>query len=280
MKPLFERLTPAAGASFVRWFTRKKAFEFKWHYHSEYELTYIVRSRGARYVGDHIGPYEDGDFVLLGSDLPHTWCSDEVGSSTNTAFVIQFSSSLLGPEMARIPEMKYIGRLLQSSSRGIVFPPSTRWRKAMERIVREKGLSSLIGLLCLLEELARCRARKFLASVNYSPKLTRDNETRFADAHRFILQNYCSPLRLEQVARVANLSSSAFSRSFTRMTGKPFQNFVTELRIGHACELLSSGSLTITEIAYASGFENLSNFNRRFRDLKGMTPTEFRVHFR
>ncbi|MDA8744781.1 AraC family transcriptional regulator [Rubripirellula amarantea] len=290
MKPAFEKLVPPAGESF-RCFDRSElTAPAKWHRHPEIELTYVPRGSGSRIVGDHIGSFTDRDLVLVGSQLPHTWASDEYLGQTydrHHAIVTQFHPDFLGPEFFACGEMTQIFGLLERSKRGLWFPSEVALSVGakLARLIEGVGAIRLIMLLSILDELAGCESASLLAtrgfrlSVGATPSNKR--ETRIQTVCDHIGDRLGDPeLTLSGLAEMVDMNQSAFTRFFKQSTGRTPSAYISELRIGLACRLLSDTDDTVLSISHQSGFSNLSNFNRRFQQLRKMTPREYRSRFR
>lgn len=282
MKASVERVSPGAAASFLCRRRTDPRFGFYWHVHPEIELTLIVRSRGRRFVGDSIEPYEDGDLVLLGPDLPHTWDSDPRRKGPHDAVFCQFSESFLGPEFLRAPEMAPVRRLIAKAAQGLRFTGRTQKAVArrMDGMERLQGLSRLAALLEVLHQLAGSREARPLSSREFSPTLRRGDADRIDRVCRFLNERCTDRITLAEAAAAAHLSVPAFSRFFRRRTGRTLVAYLNELRTGLACRELIESDRSVSDIAFDSGFNNLSNFNRRFLEIKGMSPREFRRQFR
>ncbi|QDV86223.1 AraC family transcriptional regulator [Planctomycetes bacterium TBK1r] len=290
MKPSYEKLVPSSGESF-RCFDRSALRSpVKWHRHPEVELTYIAKGSGSRIVGDHIGSYGDHDLVLSGSQLPHTWASDEYRGQPydrHAAIVLQFHPDFLGPDFFSCVEMEVIARLLERAKRGLWFPDDVAVEvgRRMEALITAVGPSRLIGLLSILDRLSRCNAAKTLASEHYrylAVGVANDAmETRIQTICDHIAGNLSDPdLSHHELADLADMNPSAFSRFFKQSTGRTVSAYINELRIGLACRLLCDSNAAVVSICHQAGFSNLSNFNRRFRQLRQMTPREYRTRFR
>jgi AraC-like DNA-binding protein len=278
MKARLERLSPGAAASFLCRRRRDPRFPFAWHFHPEFELTFIVRSRGQRFVGDSIADYEDGDLVLLGPNLPHTWDSDPRRRGPHEAVFCQFPATFLGPDFFKAPELLPVRRLLDRSAQGLRFTGRTQKEVAtrMEGIDALQGPARLLALLEILATLSCSRDARALSSREFAPPPRRADAERIDRVCRHLADRFTGPVPLGEAARVAHLSVPAFSRFFKRRTGKTLVGYLNELRVGRACRELIETERPISRIAFDSGFNNLSNFNRRFCDLKGMSPREFR----
>lgn len=283
MEASYERVETPPDASWSWYILRRTAFRFGWHFHREVELTLITRGTGQRYIGDSVETYEPGDLVLIGSELPHTYASEPRGHRhTQEAVVAQFDPQFLGATLFARPEFAAIDRLLARAQRGLVFTG----RSASDVARQFRGLGSLpgasrtIALLSVLTALADATpAPRDLASPGFHPTLDRASRERIDNVCRFLSRSYAAPVSLSETAAVAHMTPAAFSRFFTRTLGRTFTTYLTELRIAAACRLLLDTELSIAEVANRSGYGNLSNFNRKFRQLKHLTPREFRAAY-
>ncbi len=282
MKARIERISADSASSFLCRRRTDDRFGFYWHFHPQIELTYIVRSRGRRFVGDSIETYEDGDLVLLGPDLPHTWHSDPRRRGRHEAVFCQFSRDFLGKAFIESPELAGVDRLLDRSRRGLRFTGRTEKAvgRKMEGLDRIGGLPRLWGLLEILDLLARSREARPLSGRRFVPSLRHGDAERIDRVCRFLNERCLERVTLSEAAGVAHLSIPAFSRLFRRTTGKTLVDYLNELRTGLACRELIETERPISDIAFGSGFHNLSNFNRRFRAQKGLSPREYRRAFR
>jgi len=281
MQAVFEKIGDP-GYSLVARRREDSAFAFCWHFHPEFELTYIVASRGQRFAGDSIEEYRDGDLVLLGPNLPHTWMSRESGrKSRHVALYAQFLEHFGGDAFLSRPELAPIRNLFKRAAQGLAFNPTIqkRARPMMEDLHAATGLQRLLKLLEVLDLLAHSKGARPLSSARFAPSLKRSDEKRIDAVCRYIHENVSESIAQTDAARCAHLSVSAFSRFFKKTMGRTFTAYVNGLRVGQACGRLIESDKSIAEIAFASGFENLSNFNRRFRQLKDVSPREFRRRF-
>jgi AraC-like DNA-binding protein len=281
MQAALEHIPHSTEASFLVKQRDDRRFDFWWHFHPECELNFIEHSRGRRLVGDAIAEYDDGDLVLIGPDVPHAWSSHADGHvRRHRSIVVQFLPGFLGEEFLRRSELTAIARLLERSRRGLQFvgPVQQRVGRQIQELPRMQGMSRLLVLLSILDELAAAEARP-LASAGYVPNLHQGNIRRVNEVLAFIEEHFTERITQADAARIVHLTPSAFSRFFHQSVGKGFKRHVNELRIGRACRLLIETDRPITEIALESGFTNLANFNRRFLEQKGMSPRRFRTHW-
>ena len=256
-------------------------FSFHWHYHPEFEITYVHKGRGTRMVGDNVNYFEDGDFVFLGSNLPHTWVSDDDYNQSEAdmeVLVLQFHSQLFSNEWLGWQEMTHLRSLLNNSDRGLLFDGGKQKLAAeiLIKLQKASGFRKILLTMELLDYLGE-KGGTALASQSYIPPLKDATEERLLTVCQYIHNNFTHPIKLDTVAKLANMNATSFCRFFRKSTGQSVMEYVNDLRISKACNLLLSGQrLNITEIAYRSGFNSQSLFNRCFLKKKKMTPKEFR----
>ncbi len=286
MKPVNVKLSKPPQSSFKFKKIQLKSLEFNWHYHPEYEIMFMVHSRGKRFIGDNIAYYEEGDLFMIGPNLPHTWYSPPgvLGKRRfHEAILIQFRENFAGLNIKEVPELVAVQQLLNDASRGLQITGKTHRKVSRKILEMEKadGLDRFIILLTILGMLAKApREDKIsLSGIEFTHPLQPKEQSRIDKVCTFINENYKEPLRLRDAASIANMSTTAFSRFFKKYTGKTFINYVNELRIGWACKLLIETEMTVAEIAYEVGFNNLSNFNRRFYERHKMSPRRYRQEF-
>lgn len=277
MRASYEDINSKKGnLSFVAYHLQVPAFEFKWHYHPEYELTLITKGSGKRLVGDSYENFESGDLVLIGSGLPHTWVSDRIRKTRSSAVVIQFSGQFIH-SFFQWPEFARVERLLDNAAHGIFFP--ARYSKTIAEEINglpgKNGIDRITGLLRILHRLSG-QTPVQLASVYFNSAKGKETERRINKVCQYIQKHAKDRISLAKTASLVHLSNSAFCRFFKRVTGKTFSDYVNDIRIGHACSLLTESDKTIAGIAFESGFESLTYFNRVFIKKKQITPREFR----
>ncbi|MBX7125531.1 MAG: AraC family transcriptional regulator [Cyclobacteriaceae bacterium] len=275
MKAQFEDLESRKGdQSFMAYRVIQPAFEFRWHYHPEYELTLITKGAGKRLVGDHYDNYEAGDLVLLGPGLPHTWVSNESGPGGNvSAVVVQFGEKFI-QKFLELQEFKMVEAMLAKSGRGLVFN-SSMLSSRVEALPDQTGVDKITGLLQILQQLSLMTSDT-LASPYFHAVHGTENERRINIICQHVQQRATGKIALDETAALVHLSRSAFCKFFRRATGKTFTDYVNDIRIGNVCEQLIASDLPINEIAYRSGFDSLTYFNRVFSRKKGMTPRKYR----
>lgn len=255
---------------------RQAGFPFHWHYHPEAELTVIIEGRGLRFVGDSVEPFREGDCVLIGPDCPHSWSAAPRRGRTVRAQVIQFAPGPLAGVLG-LSEFASAANALARANRGLAVEGAARRRVTalVDEICRAPATTPR-RVTALVEALAAAGAgdgRELSSGIRQIDAAAR---RRLSDVLTWLEANATqAPTQGEAAARV-RLSPAAFSRFFARSVGKTFVAYVGELKISAACRLLTESDRPVLEIALASGFNNLANFNRRFRTLKGVTPSVWR----
>jgi AraC-like DNA-binding protein len=282
MKPYLEHIAASKEGSWTLFDRRLPAIPFEWHYNSEYELTLTLNSRGQRFIGDSMAPYDDGDLVLIGPKIPHTWCSsgDCGGGPTHQALVLWFSEAFVQGLIRAHVELRPIQLLLAGANRAIEFSQITRARArrmicAMPTQTAEDRLPALLQLLLLLSHDGKARP---LTSVPDST-LPNPDEERIGRVVAYLHDHYRARNTMDQLIRIAALSRSSLHRLFRQQTGMTTTEYVNRLRIGNACALLVGTQKPISLIADEVGYRNLANFNRQFKSAKGQTPRQFRTAF-
>jgi AraC-like DNA-binding protein/quercetin dioxygenase-like cupin family protein len=262
------------GASFYQTKISVPAFEFKWHYHPEYELTYILKGNGYRVVGNSHEQFSEGDLVLLGSNLPHTWCGKLDDGAPSEALVIQFSKDFIEPFL-KLNESRSIEKLLELSHRGICCDTNQLLVDQIYTLTNTSGLDSVLSLLSILDQLSKGISRP-LTTENYHGIITKQFESRVNKVCTHLQHHFHEAITLKQVSDLVFMSESNFCKFFKKATNTTFSDYLNDLRINEACHLLLSSEENISKIAHDCGFESLSYFNRVFLKKKQLTPSGFR----
>jgi len=264
-------------------FLKAPHFDPNWHFHSEYQLFIVLRGTGTRFIGDHVHPFKPGDLVLTGPDLPHLWRSDlEYFESDQQLWtegiVIYFPEDFFGNEFLQKMEMYQIRQLLIRSERGVSFRGriAEKVNGMMLQILNKKDFDAILHLLNILQALARTDEYNVLASTGYSNSLRESDTERMNRVHAYVMKNFREKITLHEVAALANMTPSSFSRYFKTHANKTFSEFLTEIRIGYSCKLLIEKKMNIAQACYDSGFNTLSNFNRQFKSFTQYSPLAYR----
>jgi AraC-like DNA-binding protein len=282
MKPFLEKLTPSPDASFAMLDRRlDDGIPFQWHHHPEFELTLTLNSRGQRFIGDHIGRYDDGDLVLIGPKLPHTWFSAEKidPSQPHRALVLWFLPAWAELLSKTFAELGAVGKMLARAGTALRFSQGAV-RPRIEALFGRPADERFVGLVEILAMLAKDRAAEPLASPSpASPSDAASDRTRIDRVLEHIHRAYAQRLTLADLADIAALSPSGLHRMFRRHARMNITDYVVRLRIGQACALLSSTDKSIAHIADVVGYASLANFNRQFKARNALTPREYRARF-
>lgn len=291
MKAIYEKISSAEDQSFRYIALSLPHFNAPFHYHPELELTLIEKSAGKRFIGGQVAHYEAGDLVLLGPNVPHCWINAEAESPKTElsevepvaidaaqAIVIQFDAHFLGESFLALPELNAVQQLIQKIQTGLLVHGETRNKVAqkMRDGLSLKGFPKLLHLLDVLYNLAISDETELIEFSYASTVLSAGDTERFQRIFNYLIDNFRDNISLEEIARVANLSPTAFCRYFKKVTRKTFVDVLTEFRIKHACQLLSSTEKSVKEICFDSGFGNVSYFNKEFKKALGQSPLQYR----
>jgi len=277
MKPRFEQLSAIKGNhSFLCYELNVPDFDFYWHYHPEYELTCILQGRGKKLVGDSYENFKEGDLVLLGPNLPHTWISDKRRKENCRAIVIQFSPAFV-EQILQFQELAPLEKLFINSYKGLQLN-QLRTNQCVTLMQEMIGASEVhkFSLLLKLFDLLSTMQSTSLASAKYRAMKGNDNQQRINQVFQYVEREFRQGLSLKKAADSIHLSQSAFCKFFKRASGKTFSDYTNDIRIAHACQLLVETDMPIQEIALESGFESLTYFNRVFLKKKKLRPRAFR----
>ncbi len=283
MQPDLELVHIRKGESFAAWMHGYPFRTVRWHYHPEYELHLVVATSGRYYIGDFAGRFSPGQLIMTGPNLPQNWISDVAEGDVVPVrtIVVQFPESFIEGACATIAEMQALRPLLERSQRGLLFDEATSAAVAplMRRLVDTQGLRRIALFWEILDHLC-AGEHEVLASLSFEPNLsqTRDSGINRAIAH--LREHLTQPVEEGALADIVGQSPSVFSRAFKRHTGTTLVRYRNQLRIDLACQmLLTEPEASIASICFDVGFSNLSNFNRQFLKLKGMSPSQFRASF-
>lgn len=256
---------------------RGRAFYEKLHQHEEIQLSYVVSGKGTFIIGDTIRDFQPNDVLLFGSNVPHVLKSDLENEEDSYMISLFFTNDSFGEHFFLLPKLQNVQQLLKDSGFGIKFQENQPILKPyFEAVIHEKMIkrfASFFEILSILTQSDYETVSSFINTKNY----TDDEGKRMSAVFEFVMNHFDQKIVLEDISTIANMTPNAFCKYFKQRTNKTFFKFLTEVRIENACKFLTNQSqLSITDIAYACGFFNVSNFNRKFKEIKGITPTKFR----
>lgn len=287
MQAILRKINPSTDFSFIARIDELPYLYDKWHFHPELEMSYITKSTGMRFVGDNIEPFNEGDLILVGANLPHVWKNDAAyfepnSELTASAQVIQFLPDCFGKDFLNLKEMENIKTLFERAKRGLRITGTTRDEavKLLTQLVeKEKGIKRITLLLQILELIAQSHEVIYLSSENFLYSYHGFESAKINEVYEFTLSHYNRKILIEEVAAIANMSVSNFCKYFKNRTQKTYIQFLTDIRISFACHLLIENKKSIQHIATECGFHNISNFNRSFKLLKNQNPLDYRKVF-
>ena len=258
-------------------------FSTDFHFHQECQMVYIVESEGKRIIGDSVEHFESNELVFLGSNTPHVWHNDQqyfkqVEPLNARSIALYFNPSELSQHLSAFGDIKKLISMLTMAERGMKFYGVTKSKLAELLVImlQQKGLPLIINLLRILDIMMNTTEYELLASAGYTNNYQSKDNERMDRVFKYVFNNFKDEIPLSAIATIAGMNVQAFCRYFKSRTQKSFTQFVNEIRIGHACKLLSNPQETVIQIAFSCGFNTISNFNRFFKEIKGITPREYR----
>ena len=284
-KKIIHEITPLMGKDVLYIADRrKKEFTYPIHNHEVFELNFVEHAPGVRrIVGDSTEVIGEFDLVLITSpDLEHVWeqhtCTSKDIREITVQFDLQFTEDSLFSRTPFLP----IKKMMSEAQKGLSFPLDAIMKvySLLDSLSSIKeGFYAVMQFLTILYELSKSPGAKPLASSSFAKIAVEDDSRRVLKVKNFINKNYQDEIRLPQLADIAGMSPSAFSRFFKLHTGRNLTEYIIDIRLGAASRMLVDTSQSISEISFKCGFNNLSNFNRIFKKKKGCSPTEFRDNY-
>ncbi len=280
MKADFQKITSSSyNQSFINFWVKENSFGFHWHYHPEVEICYVKKGSGKRIIGDNISDFIDGDLVLVGSELAHSWITSDSFNKSSTEIVvsvIQFQPSLIS-KFDELSEFKAISDLLQLAKRGIYIQnPSPEMLSLVYDIHEKEGLTKLLLLFNLLHLFSQHEDQLVLNDVEFNKDYKAHQEERIQKVCQYIHENYKERITISQLAELVYMESSSFCRFFKKTLGKTVVSYINDLRISYICNEIQSSSKPFYKLAYEAGFSSIAHFNKQFKLKVGMTPKAYK----
>lgn len=277
METLIQKLPVDKDSSFLARTYRTPFFETPFHQHNEYELMVVKEGYGTAFVGNSISDYNVGDVYLHGANLPH-WFRKKNCDMIASSMVIQFRHDFLGECFIEVPEMHSIKKLLKKASKGICLLGDLKQNvgKMMMKLETQTSFYKLIDLLKILYLISTSDEYRFMSESEVELHSLFDQGI-IHDVYEYSIQHFKRKIALIEVAELTNKSISAFCQYFKKNTKLTYVEFLTQIRIAHACRLLKETDLSVTEICYESGFHNWANFSVHFKKYCKMSPTVYRA---
>lgn len=259
-------------------------FSSEFHFHEECQLVYVIQSQGKRIIGDSIEPFASDEVVLLGPQIPHVWYNDkhyfehQASEIHARSIALFFNEEKILRELSMFAPVHKLEAVLRKARRGMKFEGHTKemLKELLQQISMKEGLDRVITLLNIFKILDQSVEYQLLASEGYTNKYLSNDKERIDKVFHFIFENFRQDISLNDVAAIANMNRQAFCRYFKSRTQKTFVEFLNEVRISHACRLLTESNQAVANLAYDCGFNSITNFNRIFKEIKGISPRQFR----
>ncbi|MBN2522255.1 MAG: helix-turn-helix domain-containing protein [Bacteroidales bacterium] len=257
-----------------------------WHYHQEYELSFITEGTGKRIVGDSIEEFYPGDLIFIGPRLPHVWIPEnpEINFSsgrTLESVYMLFNETIVPPPLISLPEFTQVRKAMLLSERGIKITGDTLMEvsEIMLQLPYLDKFTRLINFYRIMKIIGGSNSLEMLASEDYMKTRFESKNERIIKIHEYLMKNYREDIDLNSIAGLVNMAPGSVCRFFKTLTGTTIFEYVNKIKTDYACKMLMNTDLHITDISYDCGFNNLSHFNKQFKNHCGKTPTEFRKQF-
>jgi len=258
-------------------------FENPLHYHKELELAYILEGHGTRYVGSSIKSFEKGDLVLVGQELTHVWVSDkdfyeENNSLLTKAIVIKFNADFAGNDFFRLQEAHQLNKVFSKALGGLKIDGKTNKDigTIMHKMLTESPIEQILSLLKILHLISNSKQLQVLSPFDLHKSSNPKEKDRMNKIIQYTTLHFRNKISLEEIAKVANLSKSAFCRYFKNTVKMSYNDFLYEIRVQYACKLLLEKEMSTIQICYEAGFNNPSSFSQIFKKIKGIPPSQYR----
>lgn len=283
MKRFLEELKPNPDESFFIGVFQDHIDQSVWHYHQEFELSFITEGSGKRIVGDSVEAFHPGDLIFIGPRIPHVWISDAQVRTTHSGRTLEsvyllFNQDILPHGLTALPELKEVKRAILLSERGIRITGDTL--NQVSRIMLQLPYLGSMKRLMLFYEIMHIIGSgdsfTYLATEGYIRTKFETSNTRVRTIHEFMMNHYREDLNLEEIADLVHMAPASLCRFFKTATGQTIFSYLNKIKVDYACNLLMNTDLNVVDISYDCGFNNLSHFNKQFRNITSLTPTQYR----
>lgn len=256
-------------------------FSTEFHFHHECQINLVLESTGKRIVGDSIDGYEIDEITFLGSDLPHVWHThaDALGPKGSArSITLFFDPDKLISAMKHFVDPERLVSFLQISRRGLVFKKEVtkQLKPLISAISQSEGFKQVALFLTLMDIMIHTKEYVILSSAGFQANYSANDPEKMDNIIRFMFENYHREISLDEISVIANMTKQAFCRYFKNRTQKSFIQFLNEIRISYSCQMINQGDELIGNIAYSCGFSSLSNFNKTFKSIKKITPSQYK----
>lgn len=281
MKTYFHKISQPLQSSFIVRHDVAPCFGKPVHYHSDLELHLTLKGEGIRFIGDKVSNFEPGQILLLGENLPHAWHAREKESDGVEAIIFQFKKNCFGNDFFSLPEFVHILKLFEQAKRGLLL--HGRCRDEVESLMLKGAQANDFQRFILLLEILNCIAGYRQFTTVSSTEIDHDGDPldacRLEKVYAYTLANFRREISLNEIAAVSNLSVTSFCRYFKNTTKNTYFDFLNQVRINFACQMILEDKYSIAPICFECGFNNVANFYRHFKKLTGMTPVEYKKKY-
>lgn len=258
----------------------------RWHYHAEVELIYFKKGNGTQFIGDSIKRFRSGDVLLVGAHLPHYWRFDDLYFNENErtsadVVVVHFGEYFWGSQFLALPENMTLKTVLEKAQRGLQVNDKHKKQigELIESILLAEGPKRIIYLMEALSAIEGSANLTQLSSIGFRHNFEDTENDRINTIYNYSLANFKRKIQMEEMASVANISPNSFCRYFKSRTRKTYTQFISEIRVGHACKLLIEDNMNVKQICYESGFHNFASFHKHFKVITGKSPLTYQKSY-
>ncbi len=257
-----------------------------WHYHNNFEISFITEGSGKRIVGDSIEEFQPGDLAFIGPNLPHVWIADKekrmLSKRTLEMVFLQFNLNVLSDQLLSLPEFGNVKRALDLSERGIQIIGDTlnQVSEVMLQLPYLKSFERMLHFFMLMDIIGKSKTNIQLASKKYLKIRFTTGNKRIAVIHEYLMNNYREEVNLKSLAGLVHMAEGSLCRYFKMNQGITIFEYLNKIKTEFACKLLMDPDLSIMDICFDSGFNNISHFNKQFKKVTGVPPSEYRKRFK
>lgn len=283
MKELLEEIKLNPEESFFIGIFQDHIDKSYWHYHQEFELSFITEGAGQRIIGDSTEKFHPGDLIFIGPRIPHVWFPDtkhrrQHSGRTLESVYLLFNQDILPASLTSLPEFKNIRNAIRLSERGVQITGETlnEVSRIMLQLPYMNNMKRLMLFYEIMDIIGQSDSFTYLASEDYVKTKFATTNNRINNIHEFLMKNYQNDIDLKEVAEIAHMAPASVCRFFKSTTGLTIFEYLNKIKINYSCQLLLNTDLNILDISYDCGFNNLSHFNKQFKKFTGNTPTQYR----
>jgi len=286
LSALLEEIVVREDESFFIGIFQDNLEKSTWHYHNNFEISFITEGSGKRIVADSIEEFQPGDLVFIGRNLPHVWIAEKEARTPSNRTLemvfLQFTSNVLCPSLLALPEFKHVARALTLSERGIQIVGQTlnEVSELMLQLPYMKSFERMLQFFKMMDIIGKSETNIQLASKEYLKVRFSTGNKRIAAIHEYLMNNYREEIDLKSIADLVNMAEGSLCRFFKMNMGMTLFDYLNQIKTEFACKLLMDNDLSILEVCLDSGFNNLSHFNKQFKKATGVTPSEYRKRFK